>query len=276
MNIKLQKRPYKVALLAGLFLGAAFLKIVLFRFYPSYSWQYLLVIILPSFFIYVSLGALVFTKWPRLSFLQKAIIVGIGIHYILNLLYSIATEFFFMDRSIYGVELWLSYYFPEFILNPLDNLYNRYIIMSRTTHLADRVVITIYPWETGLLFPIMGTVYSGFVGFCFGKLILSYRNGYLTRLVKEWRQYSVISLISIFTGIFGYVLAFASDGYFLIFFLLSILSIVFGHISKKRIMRSNFQLKGKRLSIVGLLIGYTLLATSIVIFIRFNNYFRNI
>lgn len=271
---KLQKRPYKATVLAGIFLGAAFLKIclLLFRIYPLYSWQYLLMDILPAFLIYLFCGLIVLARWVNFSFSLKAVFVGIGVHYLLTFLYAMTNLFFSSEGSLSTVELWLFYY-PEFILNPFDYMYNKFIIMPRTTYDGTGAAfIKMYHWETGLLFPIMGIAYAGLVGFCFGKLIYLYRNDYLSRFVKEITRYSYISFVSILLGIFGYVLVFTSEEYFLIFFLLSILSIVFGHISKRRIKHSEFQIKGEWLSITGLLLGYTLFALTIIIFMRFNHY----
>jgi hypothetical protein len=267
-----RRRPYKATILGGVFLGAALLRVILFPFYPSYSWQYLLIDILPSCLIYLLCGVIVFNMWIKLSFLQKAGFVGIGIHYILNFLYTAMDQFCYMERSLSTTEMWLSYY-PWVILNPIEYLYDKFVLMPRTSFNATGdALTTIYLWETGLLLPSVRTVYSGLVGLCFGKLILLYRNGCLIQLVKESRRYSFIALISIFLGIFGYVLAFTSEEYFLIFLLLSVLSIVFGHISKRRIVRSNSKIKGKWLSITGLLLGYTLLAMAMIIFMRFNHY----
>lgn len=178
-----QKRAYKATVLAGIFLGAAFVRVILFPFYPTYSWQYFLIYILPLSLIYLLSGVIVLTKWLKLVFLQKAVFIGIGVHYILNFFYTMANLFFFVERSLSTVELWLSYY-PHIILNPFESLYYKFVIMPRTTYdVTVGASVKIYHWETDLLLPIIGTVYAGLVGFCIGKCILLYRNGCMKKMI---------------------------------------------------------------------------------------------
>lgn len=271
---KIQQRSYRATSLAGIFFGAAFMGICLpfFRIFPPFSWQYFLMAILPSFLIYLVCGFIVLTKWGKFSFSQKSVLVGIGVHYILNFLYGIMFLLFSSKGSISTVESWLIYY-PRLILAPLDYFYNKFIIMPRTVYdSTGAALIKTYIWETGLIFPILRIVYAGFIGFCFGKIFYLYRNGYLSSFVNELSRYSYISFVSIIFAISGYVLSLISEEYFILFFLFSILSIVFGHISKKRIIRSELHIKGKWLSIAGLLLGYTLLVLTIITFFRFNNF----
>jgi len=270
--VTLEKRPYKATVLGGIFIGAAFLKVsvLFFRTNPLYSWQYLLLDIFPEFIIYMVCGLLAFSKWADFSFTQESVIVGIGVHYILTFLYEMTYLSFLSEGSLSIVELWLFYY-PHFILKPFDYMYNKFVIMPRNLYDgAGAAFFERYYWETGLLFPIMRIAYAGSVGFCFAKLIYLYRDSYLVRYVKEIQKYSYLSFVSIFSGVLGFILLITIEGYFLFFFLLSILSIVFGHLSNRRINQSKSVSKGKWPSIAGLLLGYTLFALTIIIFVRFN------
>jgi hypothetical protein len=270
----IRKRPYRATILAGIFFGAAFLVVCLLLFptYPVYSWQYYFMGALPSFLIYLICGFIVLSKWVHLSFSQRTVLVAIGVHYVLYFFYNMMNLLFTREGSLSTIEFWLSYY-PRFILTPLNHMYDRFIIMPRTVYdNTGAALIKWYYWETGVLFPILRIVYAGFIGFCFGKCIHLYRTGYLSRCVEKLSRYSYLSFMSILLGVSGYALAFSSEGYFVIFFLFSILSIVFGHISRKRIIRSKFHIRGKWLSITGLSLGYTLLALSILILLRCNDY----
>lgn len=184
----------------------------------------------------------------------------------------IFTEFYLVGRSFSPLIGSLVEWYPIRILSPLDMLYFRYLIEPTSIYNAFGAMFRISHWEHGLIFPLLRASYGGVIGFCLGMLIDGYQNGVIRDSVDEIRRYSLSGFLSFLAGVMGYLLLFSSETYFIFFAPLSLLAILSGHISHRRIIHSNSQLKGLWVSVAGLLLGYTLFLLTVISFLRFNQY----
>ena len=168
------------------------------------------------------------------------------------------------------MEMWISYY-PRIILSPLEAIYGKYIISQRVIYNNGGAIFMVYRWETGLVIPLLRILYAGSIGYFFGKLTESYTIRSITGFHRNITHYSYSLFLSFLASAIGYLLVFLSEEYFLIFLVLSFLSIIFGHMSFKGMVHPA-ETRGRLISITGLFFGYTLLLLTIIIFLRFNGY----
>jgi hypothetical protein len=261
------------AILGSLFVSTTFLEFSLipYRFYTQSNWKYALEP-LGSVIIYSVCGLIVLNKWQSLPLRNKGSLIGISAQYVMFLLYMIWTQYYLVGKSFSPLIGSLLEFYPIRILSPFEILYFQYIIEPNSIHNAFGAMFRISHWEQALIIPLLRASYGGVIGFSFGMLIDGYQNGAMRRVIEDLRKYSVSAFLSIIAGFIGYLLLFNSESLFIFFAPLSILAILAGHISHRRISQSNSQLKGQWVSVAGLLLGYTLFSITVIIFMRFNRY----